>query len=48
MIRGELGWEPTHTLASGLRQTVEWYLSHIDWCVEVLGGTAVAVRQGVR
>ncbi|HYJ13606.1 MAG TPA: dTDP-glucose 4,6-dehydratase [Thermomicrobiales bacterium] len=47
-IQVELGWQPTHTLSSGLRQTVEWYLTHIDWCAEVLGGNLAAVRQGVR
>ncbi len=25
-IRSELGWQPRHSLADGLRQTVEWYL----------------------
>jgi dTDP-glucose 4,6-dehydratase len=27
----ELGWEPKHTFKDGLKQTVEWYLSHQDW-----------------
>ena len=26
-----LGWQPTHSLNSALRQTVEWYLAHLDW-----------------
>ncbi|MBL8097817.1 MAG: dTDP-glucose 4,6-dehydratase [Anaerolineales bacterium] len=30
-IKNELGWSPKHTLANGLRETVEWYLSNIDW-----------------
>lgn len=30
-MRTELGWTPKHDLASGLRATVEWYLSHQDW-----------------
>ncbi len=30
-IQNELGWSPKHNLASGLRATVEWYLSHQDW-----------------
>jgi dTDP-glucose 4,6-dehydratase len=30
-IQTELGWTPRHDLASGLRATVEWYLSHPDW-----------------
>jgi dTDP-glucose 4,6-dehydratase len=45
-IRNELGWQPTHTLASGLRRTVEWYLNHIDWCAGSLGGELAITRQG--
>jgi dTDP-glucose 4,6-dehydratase len=30
-IRGELGWEPRHSLEAGLRRTIEWYLAHADW-----------------
>lgn len=30
-IKRELGWEPKHDLTKGLKDTVEWYLSHIDW-----------------
>jgi dTDP-glucose 4,6-dehydratase len=31
----ELGWTPDHTLESGLRATVEWYLGNQAWCEEV-------------
>jgi len=30
-IQAELGWSPKWTLESGLRKTVAWYLSHLDW-----------------
>ncbi|MEI6085193.1 MAG: dTDP-glucose 4,6-dehydratase [Verrucomicrobiota bacterium] len=30
-IHAELGWKPRHTLATGLRATVQWYLEHPDW-----------------
>ena len=30
-IRRELGWQPRHSLTEGLRDTVEWYLSHSEW-----------------
>jgi dTDP-glucose 4,6-dehydratase len=34
-IRSRLGWEPRHSLADGLRLTVEWYLSHADWTATI-------------
>ncbi len=30
-IERELGWSPAYDFATGLRQTVEWYLNHRDW-----------------
>jgi dTDP-glucose 4,6-dehydratase len=36
-IRSELKWSPQYTFEMGLRKTVEWYLSHCDWCLQVLG-----------
>lgn len=30
-LRTELGWEPTVTVAEGLRQTVRWFLDNRDW-----------------
>jgi dTDP-glucose 4,6-dehydratase len=30
-IKTELGWQPTVTLAEGLRQTVSWFIQHPDW-----------------
>jgi len=30
-IQRDLGWQPRHTLAAGLRKTVEWYLAHPQW-----------------
>lgn len=30
-ITRELGWEPHHTLETGMRETVEWYLDHPEW-----------------
>ena len=34
-LRSETGWEPVEDLVSGLRKTVRWYLSNLDWCREV-------------
>lgn len=30
-LRTELGWEPAHSLADGLRETIEWYRSNRTW-----------------
>ncbi len=30
-LRDELGWEPRETFESGLRKTVEWYLTNRSW-----------------
>lgn len=35
-IHHELGWQPTHDLASGLKKTVKWYIDHIDWLEAIL------------
>ena len=43
-IERELGWTPQETFASGLRQTVQWYLDHADWVQHVTSG---AYRQWV-
>lgn len=34
-IGRELGWHPLHSLTEGLRDTVEWYLSHPDWVAAI-------------
>jgi dTDP-glucose 4,6-dehydratase len=31
----ELGWTPAHSFQSGLRETIQWYLSHQDWVQSV-------------
>lgn len=35
-IKTELGWEPQQTISTGLRQTVEWYLTHRQWWESIL------------
>ena len=37
-IERELGWRPAETFASGIRQTVAWYLAHQDWVSNVISG----------
>lgn len=34
-VQRELGWTPRHSLADGLRATVEWFLSHPDWTAAI-------------
>lgn len=34
-IEQELGWRPRHSLTEGLRDTVEWYLSHPEWVAAI-------------
>ena len=34
-IRRELGWTPKHTFETGLRETIEWYLTNSQWLDEI-------------
>jgi dTDP-glucose 4,6-dehydratase len=46
-VRSELNWSPQHTFEAGLRKTVEWYLSHREWCRQVLGDKYDRKRLGL-
>lgn len=37
-IHRELGWQPETDFDTGLRRTVEWYLTHRDWWSHILSG----------
>lgn len=37
-IKNELGWVPKETFESGMRKTVQWYLSNENWWQRVLSG----------
>lgn len=37
-LERELGWRPQETFATGIRQTVAWYLDHGDWVGRVTSG----------
>ncbi|MGK0740012.1 dTDP-glucose 4,6-dehydratase [Yokenella regensburgei] len=37
-INVELGWYPQENFSSGIRKTVEWYLSHQEWVNNVKSG----------
>jgi dTDP-glucose 4,6-dehydratase len=37
-LEGELGWRAQETFETGLRKTVEWYLSNAAWVADVTSG----------
>jgi len=37
-IRSELGWQPKYAFEDGIRETIEWYLTHRQWWEEVRTG----------
>lgn len=37
-IKGELGWEPSIDLETGLRKTVQWFIENEDWWRKVKSG----------
>ena len=37
-INRELGWKPAETFETGIRKTVEWYLTHQDWVRNITSG----------
>ncbi|MGI8548489.1 MAG: dTDP-glucose 4,6-dehydratase [Gemmatimonadaceae bacterium] len=46
-IQRELRWSPRETFESGLRKTVEWYLSNHTWVERVLSGAYRGERLGL-
>ena len=45
-IEKELGWKPSETFETGLRKTVEWYLTNGEWCQRVQDGSYQRERLG--
>ena len=37
-IKDELGWAPARSFETGIRETVEWYLTNNDWLEGVMSG----------
>lgn len=37
-ITSQLGWKPTYTFEQGMKETIKWYLDHLDWIQDVLSG----------
>ncbi|MEL6469852.1 MAG: dTDP-glucose 4,6-dehydratase [Cyanobacteria bacterium J06623_4] len=46
-IQREIGWSPTYDFATGLRQTVDWYLTHRDWWEPLLSEEYAAYYQAL-
>lgn len=46
-MQRELGWTPVETFETGLKKTVEWYLSNQQWCQHVQDGSYQRERLGV-
>jgi dTDP-glucose 4,6-dehydratase len=46
-IQNELGWSPDESFETGIRKTVEWYLSNSAWWQNVLDGSYQGQRLGV-
>jgi dTDP-glucose 4,6-dehydratase len=46
-IQRELGWMPDESFATGIRKTVEWYLTNQTWWQRVLDGSYQGERLGV-
>ena len=47
-IERELGWTPSETFESGIRKTIEWYLSNQVWCDHVQDGSYRGERLGTK
>jgi dTDP-glucose 4,6-dehydratase len=46
-IKDKLNWTPDETFATGLKKTVEWYLTNTTWCEHVKDGSYQGERLGV-
>lgn len=46
-IAKTLGWTPRETFESGIRKTVEWYLTNQIWCSNIKDGSYARERAGL-
>ncbi|MWP62873.1 dTDP-glucose 4,6-dehydratase [Gilliamella sp. Pas-s25] len=46
-IYQDLGWKPQETFESGMRKTVNWYLTNKSWCEHIKDGSYARSRQGI-
>lgn len=45
-IQAELGWRPEYSFATGLDQTIHWYLDNAQWVADILSGKYNCERLG--
>ena len=45
-IENELNWQPSYSFTEGIKQTVEWYINHQEWCKNVTSGKYQRERLG--
>lgn len=38
-ITTQLGWTPAYTFEQGMDETIQWYLSHVEWMDRIVSGT---------
>lgn len=46
-IDNDLAWSPDETFETGLKKTIDWYLSHSQWCERVQDGSYQGERLGL-
>lgn len=46
-MSNELNWQPQETFETGLRKTIEWYLTNQTWCQHVQDGSYQRERLGI-
>ncbi|MEM9446264.1 MAG: dTDP-glucose 4,6-dehydratase [Verrucomicrobiota bacterium] len=46
-IEKDLGWIPRWNFANGIKNTIEWYLAHQDWCQKISNQTYNRKRLGL-
>lgn len=37
-IKKEIGWEPSHSFSERLKETVQWYIDHLNWVENIYSG----------
>jgi dTDP-glucose 4,6-dehydratase len=46
-LNSELGWQPRHSLESGIQSTVKWYIENRAWWQPLLSAHDAAARRGL-